>query len=104
MKITRKWAMPNADTFDVPCIGEFVKSYIRHSRVSADPFSRNKRWATYTNDLNPDTAAEYHTDALEFLNMLSDTGVLCDLVIFDPPYSPRQLSECYSQVGRSTTM
>ena len=104
MNISRKWSMPSSDTFDVPCIGEFVKSYLRNAKVSADPFARNKRWATYTNDLNPATAAENHTDALEFLEMLRDTGVMADLVIFDPPYSPRQLAECYEQVGRASTM
>lgn len=103
MNITRKWAMPSADTFDVPCIGEFVRSYLRNSKTSVDPFARNKRWATFTNDLNPDTGAEHHADALDFLEMLSDTDTVADLVIFDPPYSPRQLAECYSQIGRNTT-
>lgn len=95
MIITRKWAMPSADTFDVPAIGEFVKSYLRKSKVSIDPFARNKRWATYTNDLNPDTAAEYHMDAREFLKMLCDKKVKVDLVIFDPPYSLHQAKITY---------
>ena len=97
--MTRVWAMPNADTFDIPPIGEFVKKYLRQSKVSIDPFARNKRWATYTNDLNPDTAAEYHMDALEFLIMLKARGVIADLVIFDPPYSPTQIKQCYSDIG-----
>ena len=104
MKITRKWAMPNADTFDVQPIGEFVKSYLRNSNVSIDPFARNKRWATYTNDLNPDTAAEYHLDAEVFLSQLVKDGVTADLIIFDPPYSPRQISEIYQSIGRVVTM
>lgn len=102
-KMARVWAMPSADTFDIPPIGELVKRYLRQSTVSVDPFARNKRWATYTNDLNPNTAAEYHMDALEFLKMLKEKGVRADLVIFDPPYSSRQVSECYEQVGRVTT-
>jgi hypothetical protein len=104
MKITRKWAMPSADTFDVPPIGEFVKSYMRQSSISVDPFARNKRWATYTNDLNPDTTAEYHLDALDFLGLMNSKGVSADLVLFDPPYSARQVAECYQQVGRAVTM
>lgn len=104
MKFTRTWAMPNADTFSVKPIGEFVQRYLAASRVSVDPFARNKRWATYTNDLSPDTAAEYHMDAADFLHMLSAKGVQADLVLFDPPYSPRQISECYSGVGRKATM
>lgn len=104
MKITRKWAMPSSDTFDVPPIGEFVKSYLRKSKISVDPFARNKGWATYTNDLSPLASAEYHLEALDFLEMMGMMGVVADLVIFDPPYSPRQLAECYEQVGRVSTM
>lgn len=103
MYISRTWAMPNSDTFSVKPIGEFVKKYLADSKISVDPFSRNKRWATYTNDLNPETLAEYHLDALEFLDGLAEQGVIADLVIFDPPYSPRQLAECYKQVGRKAT-
>ena len=38
-----------------------------------------------------------------FLDKLFAENVICDLVIFDPPYSPRQLSECYKNIGRKTT-
>jgi hypothetical protein len=100
LTFSRQWAMPSADTFSVPPIGDFVKKYLRDSKVSIDPFARNKRWATYTNDLNPDTAAEYHCDALDFLKMLKEKGVTADLIIYDPPYSPRQIKECYDGIGR----
>lgn len=100
----RVWAMPDSDTFNVPPIGGIVRWHLSRSKVSIDPFARNKRWATYTNDLNPETAAEYHMEALEFLVMLQRRGIQADLVIFDPPYSARQVAECYAQVGRVTTM
>lgn len=100
----RVWAIPNLDTFDVRPIGEFVKKYLCESKVSIDPFARNKHWATYTNDLNSETQAEYHLDAEEFLKTLKEKGVLADLVIFDPPYSPRQISECYSAIGKQATV
>jgi 23S rRNA G2069 N7-methylase RlmK/C1962 C5-methylase RlmI len=96
--------MPNADTFTVQPIGEFVRRYLSQSKVSVDPFARNKRWATHTNDLNPSTQAEHHMDATAFLQMLATNGVKADLVIFDPPYSPRQISECYKGVGREVGM
>lgn len=96
--------MPHSDTFSIPPIGDFVRKYLANSSVSIDPFSRNKEWATYTNDLNPDTSAQYHLDALEFLEGLAEQQVKADLVIFDPPYSPRQLTECYKQIGRKATM
>lgn len=92
--------MPNADTFSVPPIGEFVKRYLAESLISIDPFARNKRWANFTNDLNPDMTAEYHLDAEEFLKLLATQNVMADLGIFDPPYSPRQIAECYKGIGR----
>jgi len=33
---------------------------------------------------------------------LSGFGDIFDGVLFDPPYSPRQISECYQHVGRKT--
>jgi hypothetical protein len=104
MKMSRTWAMPSADTLTIKPFRGLVKHYLQNSKVSVDPFARNCRWATYTNDLNPDTAAEYHMDAREFLRMLIDEGVQADVVIFDPPYSPRQISECYQSIGRTVTM
>lgn len=102
MHMERIWAMPAADTFDCKPIGDFVRKYL--TGVSVDPFSRNKRWATYTNDLNPETAAEHHMEAKEFLGMLATQGVKADCIIVDPPYSPRQITECYAKVGRTATM
>lgn len=101
---SRYWAMPNADTFSVRPIGEFVQKWIGRSLVSVDPFARNCTWATWRNDLNPDTKATYHMDAEAFLRFLADEGVQADLLIFDPPYSPRQISECYSAIGREIGM
>jgi hypothetical protein len=88
----RVWAMPNADTFSVQPMGDMVQRYMKAAKISCDPFARNKRWATHTNDLNPNTQAEHHMDAEDFLRMLAGQGVRCDLAILDPPYSPRQIS------------
>lgn len=97
MKFSRAWAMPTRDTFDCPPIAAFVHRYLRG--VSIDPFARNKRWATHTNDLNPATAAEHHMDAEAFLEMLYRRDVVADCILLDPPYSPRQISECYAAAG-----
>ncbi len=104
MKFNRLWAMPNGDTFSIPPIAAFVQRYLKAARVSVDPFARNKRWATHTNDLNPDTQAEHHLDAEAFLNLMAERGVKADLVLFDPPYSPRQISECYKSIGLEVGM
>lgn len=95
----RVWAMPSSDTFTIQPIYQLVWKYLNQSEVSVDPFARNNRWAKYTNDLNPETAAEHHMDANDFVNMLADNGVVADLIIVDPPYSPRQVKECYDGIG-----
>ncbi len=100
----RVWAMPDSETFNIPPIRTLVKSYLYKSKVSVDPFARNKRWATYTNDLNPETAAESHLEAAEFLRGLVDSGIKSDFVIFDPPYSLEQCKRSYENVGRVVTM
>lgn len=99
MTMRRVWAMPSHETFSIKPIGEFVRKYLSDSKASVDPYARNNRWATHTNDLNPDTAADHHMDAIEFLEMIADKGVKVDLVIIDPPYSPRQVKECYDSFG-----
>lgn len=100
----RSWAMPSHDTMKVAPIGGFAKRYLMASRRSVDPFARNSRLASVTNDLNPETAAQYHMDAEAFCRMLAERGDTFDLAIFDPPYSPRQVSECYQSVGLEVGM
>lgn len=99
MIFSRTWAMPNRHTFSIPPIGEFVKRYLSQAIVSVDPFSGDKQWATHNNDL-----AHGGVDAEEFLNTLNRENVVSDLVIFDPPYSPRQVSECYKSIGLKVGM
>ena len=43
MKFSRTWAMPNSDTFSVKPIGDFVRRYLSESKISIDPFARNKK-------------------------------------------------------------
>lgn len=99
MKIRREWAFPNKDTFSIKPIKDFVRKHIEASSTSVDPFARNKRWATYTNDIDPATEAEYHMCALDFMEMLIDRDIHADLVLNDAPYSPRQFSRCYATAG-----
>jgi hypothetical protein len=100
----RIFAMPNADTFSVKPIGTFVQRYLTASERSIDPFARNKRWATLTNDLNPQTDAEYHMDAEHFCRAMTLIEEPVDLALFEPPYSPRQISECYQSIGLAVGM
>lgn len=97
--MNRTWAMPSSSTFTIKPIRELVKRYLNGSTVSIDPFARNCSWATYTNDLSPDTSAQSHLPALEFLEKLVADGVKADLMLFDPPYSLRQVKEVYQSIG-----
>jgi len=104
IKFTRAWGMPTPDTFDCEPIKGFVQKYLMKSKVSVDPFARNKRWATYTNDLNRNTAAEHHMEASEFLDWVLTLNTNSDLVIFDPPYNASQSKEMYESIGLKNTI
>lgn len=69
--------------------------------VIIDPFARNSGRGTITNDLNPDTSAGHHMHAVDFCEKMVIHAVTADAVLFDPPYSPRQISELYKQIGRT---
>ncbi len=43
-------------------------------------------------------------DAEEFLLKLAGDGVQADCILLDPPYSPRQISECYKEAGLKVGM
>lgn len=93
--------MPNKDTFDIKPIKKLISKY--SIGVGADPFAKDSKIATITNDIDPMTSASYHKDALDFLkNDLKDLSM--DYILFDPPYSPRQVSECYKKLGMTVNM
>ncbi len=97
MIINRVWAMPNKWTFQIKPIAELLARYVDDGKGWIDPFAGMYSPAEFTNDLNPEAKAKYHLDALDFLKQLKGEykGVL-----FDPPYSPRQVKESYNSVGR----
>ncbi len=82
MLINRQFAMPNGDTFSIGCIKEFVERWIDGKGVIVDPFARNSKYGTITNDLNPETEAQYHMEAGEFCAMLANNGTQADVVYF----------------------
>ena len=104
MELNRAWAMPNSNTFEIKPIKAFVQKYIKLvGGESIDPFARNNEFATVRNDLNPFTSATHHYEALAFLQWVNDMGWKYSLGLFDPPYSSRQLTECYQNIGKKTT-
>tara|TARA_Y100000590_G_C15725159_1_gene1014948 strand:- start:2118 stop:2702 length:585 start_codon:yes stop_codon:yes gene_type:complete len=98
IKIERKWSMPSPLTFKIKPIAELLLQEVRVGEKWLDPFARDSKIATITNDVNESTSAMHHMDALDFLSMFDDSSV--DGVLFDPPYSLRQVKECYDKIGR----
>lgn len=101
MQINRKWCMPNKNTFDIKPIKEVIDKYMVEG-VIIDPFANKNKIATITNDLDEQYDTNYHMDATDFLKMFEDNSV--DMVLYDPPYSPRQVSECYKNLGKTVNM
>ena len=98
-QMSREWSMPNHNTFQMIPVRNLLRKYLKG--VIVDPFARNSKAATITNDLNPNTTAMYHMDAVDFLETLQENSADC--VLYDPPYSSRQVSECYQGVGKQVT-
>lgn len=99
---SRVWAMPSAWTFEIYPIKKLLERYVGEGWNWIDPFAGKYSPAKMRNDMNPDMPAEYHMEALEFAERATHewgfTGVL-----FDPPYSFRQISEHYKSLGMKAT-
>ena len=95
MEINRVWSMPNSNTFSIKAIGELINKY--KSGVIIDPFANSNKFATITNDLDPQYDTTYHMDALDFLKMFDDESV--DVVLFDPPYCYDGETELFTKNG-----
>ncbi|NLM44402.1 MAG: adenine-specific DNA methylase [Clostridiales bacterium] len=101
MIINRVWSMPNKNTFDIKPIKEIINKYLIDGIV-IDPFANKNKIANITNDLDTQYDTNYHLDALDFLKMFNKNSV--DMVLYDPPYSPRQVSECYKKLNMAVNM
>ena len=100
MKIGRVWAMPSRWTFTIKPVRELLDRYILCAGKDwIDPFAGRNSIAEYRNDLNPDMPCKYHLDALDFLNLPLIKHNVFEGGLYDPPYSLRQIMECYKGVG-----
>ena len=78
MKIERIWAMPNKQTFQIKPIKELIFEELNNDYIDPFPYP-------------------YKKDAMEYLSEFQNESV--EKLVFDPPYSPRQLKECYDNLG-----
>ncbi len=103
IRFNREWAMPNHQTFQIKPIKEIVERYkkiclsLNPSAIIIDPFANDSKIANVTNDLNPEYHTDFCIDALDFLKTFENNSV--DMILYDPPYSPRQVSEWYKSFG-----
>ena len=96
MIINRTWAMPNKHTFLIKPISVLITKYVNSGKGWIDPYAGENSPAEITNDLNQDKPTKYHMEAKEFLMQLTGQYEGC---LFDPPYSFRQIKECYNGIG-----
>lgn len=92
--------MPNSNTFEIRPIKELIDKYTYGLVI--DSFANKNKLANITNDLDEQYDTDYHMDALDFLKKFDDNSVDC--ILYDPPYSVRQVSEVYRKLEHSVNM
>ena len=92
--------MPNSRTFSIKPNRDLIQKYANGYTI--DPFAAGNRLANVTNDIDPQYDTDFHMDATDFLNLFKPDSV--DTVLYDPPYSPRQVAECYKALGITVNM
>lgn len=92
--------MPNRNTFSVPSIRQLILNE-KHG-LTIDPFANTSKLADVTNDLDTEMDTDHHLEAMDFLGLFENNSV--DTVLFDPPYTPRQVAEIYKKLGRTVNL
>lgn len=98
MIINRIFCMPNKWTFVMKPLKNLIDFYANDGNNWIDPFAGKYSPAEITNDLNPERNTKYHLSAEIFLKKLQ--GNKYKGCLFDPPYSLRQIKECYEKLGK----
>jgi hypothetical protein len=88
--------MPNKWTFTIKPIATLLKHYVKDGKNWVDPFAGKNSIAEITNDLNPNMPTKYHKKAIDFVKEVSG---MFEGALFDPPYSGRQVKECYNELS-----
>lgn len=104
IEIKRVWSMPNKNTFDIGPIRDLLFEEIEGGLGDfwLDLFANTVNYDFYipgviTNDLNPNFQTDYNMEAEDLCREFQDNCLAG--VILDWPYSPRQIKECYENIG-----
>ncbi len=81
-RLEREFHLPNKQTFTIKPIAKLLKQEVNQPCIDPFPYP-------------------FERDALEYLRELPDD--YASTVLFDPPYSPTQLKECYQNEGLAYT-
>jgi hypothetical protein len=98
--LTRARAGASKWTFTIKPIQALLSRYVGDGRGWVDPYAGKHSPAEWTNDLDPALPTTHHLEADAFCRTVEGpfAGVL-----FDPPYTKRQISEHYRALGRKAT-
>lgn len=96
-RLVRVWDMPHKHTFLIPTVQCLLRRFVSSGKGWADPFANNRSPAEHTNDINPETSASSHMDAVDFLKTFTTDSL--NGVLLDPPYSMHQCTASYDGYG-----
>jgi len=109
MIINREWAMPNSKTFKINHIKMLIKKYLPTAGgIVLDPFANEHsikeimyQIKYISNDIDVSYKCDYSLEAQKFLNLFDNNTI--DLILYDPPYSQRQVKEVYTKLKKTVT-
>lgn len=78
IRIERVWNMPNFKTFEIPEVRKLLNQEVGFDFIDPFPYP-------------------FKEDALEYLKQVASQST--NKLVFDPPYSQRQLKEMYDNIG-----
>lgn len=87
--LNRVFWTPNSNTYLIYPIKKLLKKYINSNKNWIDPFAGDGDIAEFTNDIDSDSKAQYHIDALQFLSQFPDNSM--EGILLNPPFSFHQV-------------
>jgi hypothetical protein len=111
MKMTHTITNISSEPFSNPHVRKIIDRIMNEvmyntcgNATVCDPFARESFTNTLpnciTNDLNTAFNTDFNLEFKDFAEVLQGSHHTIDLLLFDPPYSLRQLKDCYDGIGK----